>query len=57
MARSSDDVVQIISMHLHNATKADMAKLAEVCAQEVIKFAVKQWKIHEDGDSTQRPKR
>ena len=45
---SSDDVVQIVSIHLHGKHRGKH-NLAEICAMEVIKCAIKQWKIHEDG--------
>jgi len=45
---SSDDVVQIVSIHLHGKHRAK-PNIAEICAMEVIKCAIKQWKIHEDG--------
>lgn len=46
---SSDDVVQIISLNLHSPKHTDKTNLAEICAMEVIKCAIKQWKVHEDG--------
>lgn len=45
---SSDDVVQIVSIHLHGKHRGK-PNLGEICAMEVIKCAIKQWKIHEDG--------
>ena len=45
---SSDDVVQIVSIHLHGKHRGK-PNLGEICSMEVIKCAIKQWKIHEDG--------
>lgn len=46
---SSDDVVQIVSICMHSPKYKEKHNIAEICAMEVIKCAIKQWKLHEDG--------
>ena len=46
---SSDDVVQIVAITLHSPKHKDKTNLAEICAQEIIKVAMRQWRLNEDG--------
>lgn len=45
---SSDDVVRIVGLILHNPKNKNKPNLAQICAADLIKCAMKQWKKHED---------